>query len=149
MAKTVSNREYIPPGAVDTDEISDGAVSSAKIADGAVDSVDMADSAVTSAKIADGEVDSVDMADSAITSAKIADGEVAPVDTSTDIYQKGEDAIDSVSTWITFPSAFPGAPQVVATGIDVTDVQVQDVTSDSFQWVAGAAGSARWAAFYR
>lgn len=36
MAKTVSNREYIPPAAVDTDEISDSAITSAKISGGAV-----------------------------------------------------------------------------------------------------------------
>jgi len=36
MSKTVVNREYIPPAAVGTDEISDSAITSAKISGGAV-----------------------------------------------------------------------------------------------------------------
>jgi hypothetical protein len=58
-------------GAIQTSNIEDGAVTSAKIATGGVATIDMADGSVTSLKIADGGIATGDIADSAVTTAKI------------------------------------------------------------------------------
>jgi len=124
---------------VSTDQIADGAVTSAKIAA----------SAVTNPKIADGAVDTVKIADSAVTTIKIADGAVGPSKVAATVVQFGAAAINSVASWVVFPTAFPAEPEVVATGIDTTGVKILSVTAGSFEWVAAAAGSARWVAVYR
>jgi len=107
------------------------------------------DQAVTTAKLANSAVTNAKLADPAVTSPKIADGEVKAPDVSPEVIQFGKDAIDSVETWVEFPTEFPGTPEVVAVGIDVDNVRVVDVTSGSFKWVAEASGSARWIAVYR
>lgn len=56
-----------------TDQITNGSVTSAKITDGTIATVDIADSVITSAKIVDGTIATADIADDAVTSAKIAD----------------------------------------------------------------------------
>jgi hypothetical protein len=67
-------------GAIQTSNIQDGAVTSAKIATGGIATVDMEDGSVTSLKIANGGVATADIADGAITTDKIAAGAVATVD---------------------------------------------------------------------
>jgi len=124
---------------VSNKQIEADAVTSDKIRDAEVKTADLADSAITTAKIADSQVTTAKLADSVITATKLTN----------EILQFGNAAIDSVSTYITFPVAFPGTPQVMAVGIDVNDVRITDVTPGSFAWVAEAAGSARWVASYR
>jgi len=114
---------------IDTTDISDGSVVTSKIADGAVVTSKIADAAVVAAKIA---------------AEAVTDSKIAP-----SVLQYGEAAIDSVATWVLFPSAFPGVPEVVAVGKDVTGVKITDITAGSFEWVAAAAGSAIWVALYR
>jgi len=63
-------------GAIQTSNIEDGAVTSAKIATGGIATVDMEDGSVTSLKIANGGVATADIADAAITTGKINDGAV-------------------------------------------------------------------------
>ncbi|RLI46534.1 hypothetical protein DRO69_02820 [Candidatus Bathyarchaeota archaeon] len=77
----VANAKTVPVVPIGTDDIADGAVTSAKLADGAVSTAKLADSAVVESKIADGAVTSAKIADSAITTAKIADGAVTPAKT--------------------------------------------------------------------
>jgi len=134
---------------IETTDIADGAVTTPKIADSAVTNPKIADSAVSTSKIADSAVTNAKLADSAVTSAKIADHEVKPPDVSPTVVQFGANAVDSVETWIVFPTAFPDTPEVVACGIDTTNVKVTSVEPGSFAWVAAAAGSARWIAVYR
>ena len=62
--------------AVDTSQITDSAITSAKIADGTIATADIADSAITSAKIADGTIVAADIASNSITNAKMADDSV-------------------------------------------------------------------------
>ena len=141
--------EKIANASVITDKIADSAVTLAKIAESAVGTTQLVDSAVTQAKIAAAAVGTDQIADSAVTQVKIAASAVGPVQVSNEVIQFGAAAIDSVATWITFPVAFPGTPEVVATGLDVTGVKISAVTAASFEWVASAAGSARWVAVYR
>ena len=61
---------------IGTGDISDNAITSAKIQDGQVATADIANNATTSAKIEDGQVKRLDIADNAITSAKIMDGQI-------------------------------------------------------------------------
>ena len=63
-------------GAIDTANLVDSAVTSAKIADGTIQTADIADSQITSAKIADGAVATADIANDAVTADKIADDAV-------------------------------------------------------------------------
>ena len=57
---------------INTSQITDSSVTTAKIADGTIATADIADSAITSAKIADGTIATADIADDAATSAKVA-----------------------------------------------------------------------------
>jgi hypothetical protein len=60
---------------VKTDDLEDGAVTTAKLADGAVTSAKIADNAVTSAKIADGTITNIDISSTAaIAVSKLAPG---------------------------------------------------------------------------
>jgi hypothetical protein len=59
-------------GAIQTSNIADAAVTSAKIATGGVATVDMADGSVTSLKIVDGGIATADIADGAVTLAKLS-----------------------------------------------------------------------------
>lgn len=90
-----------------------------------------------------------DLDDAAVNTAKIADAEVKPADVNAQVIQFGRDAIDSVESAVSFPTAFPGVPGVVAVGVDVVDVKVTNRASDSFGWVAASAGSGVWIAIYR
>lgn len=60
-------------GTIATDMITDGAVTSAKIADGTVDLADLASNSVNSAKIVDASVAAADLASNSVTTAKITD----------------------------------------------------------------------------
>ena len=62
------------------DLLGTGVVSSNNIADGTITSADLANNAVTSAKIADGAVANSDIASNAVTSSKIYDGTIASGD---------------------------------------------------------------------
>ena len=64
------------PGSIDTGNLVDSAVTSAKIADGTIQTADIADAQITSAKIADGAVATADIANDAVTADKIADNAV-------------------------------------------------------------------------
>ncbi len=58
---------------VQTADIKDGAITSAKILDGTIATADIADNAITSAKIQASGIGTSDIADNAVTTAKIAD----------------------------------------------------------------------------
>ena len=75
----------IAAGAVTGGKIADSAVATAKIADGAISTAKIADSAVATAKIADGAVASGKIADSAIATAKIVDSAVTDAKVATGI----------------------------------------------------------------
>lgn len=62
-----------------SEEIVDGAVSSAKLADGAVTTAKLGDGAVTGAKLASGAVTTAALPDGAVTTPKLADGAVTEV----------------------------------------------------------------------
>ena len=57
---------------ITSQDIKDGAITSAKILDGTIATADLADSSVTSAKIADATIATADLADGSVTTAKIA-----------------------------------------------------------------------------
>ena len=76
----------IADGNVTTAKIADGNVTTAKIADGNVTTAKINDSAITSAKIADGNVTTAKINDSAVRTAKIADGAITPAKVSNDTY---------------------------------------------------------------
>ena len=63
-----------PP--LETQNISDEAITASKISDGAIITLKLADDSVTSAKILDGSITAVDLVDGSVTSIKIADGAV-------------------------------------------------------------------------
>lgn len=61
-------------GSITTPKLADGAVTTAKLLDGGVGTVDLADGAVTSPKLAAGSVGTAQLADGSVTSAKLASG---------------------------------------------------------------------------
>lgn len=65
-------------GPVASDDIEDGAVTSAKLAEVAVTEVGLAEGAVTAAKLANGAVTEAGLAEGAVTAAKLGDGAVGP-----------------------------------------------------------------------
>lgn len=68
--------DKITNGAVTTTKIADNAVTAAKIPDTTITTAKLADNAVTSAKIVDGAVATAEIADLAVTAAKIATGTI-------------------------------------------------------------------------
>lgn len=65
---------------VSTNDISDGAVTSAKIADGTIVAIDIANGAITGAKIGAGQVDNTVLGANSVDSSKIIDGSIVNVD---------------------------------------------------------------------
>ena len=84
------------PGAIDTGNLVDSAVTSAKIADGTIQTADIADSQITSAKIADGAVATADIANDAVTADKIADDAVGSAQIADDAVGSAQIADDAV-----------------------------------------------------
>jgi hypothetical protein len=66
----------ISDGAIITLKLSDGSVTSAKILDGSITTVDLIDDLVTSIKIADGAVTGEKIADDSVTESKVAEGAI-------------------------------------------------------------------------
>jgi hypothetical protein len=132
----------IAAGAVTSAKILDGTISGADIADGAIDNTKLADNAVTGSKIASGAVGNTALADNAVTVNKIVNGVVTLAKLAAEVLarmpvlplasenladnavtsakmaikiQDGKDNVSGTSTTITFSTAFPGVPTVVAT----------------------------------
>jgi len=85
--------------------------------------------------------------DGAVTTAKIADSAITAVKINDDFFQAGVAVVDSVETWVEFPTSFPTVPYVVATPIEDTGtIRITDRTEGSFAWVAASKGSAIWIA---
>ena len=86
------------PGDIDTGNLVDSAVTSAKIADGTIQTADIADSQITSAKIADGAVATADIANDAVTADKIADDAVGSAQIADDAVVQAAIANNAVGT---------------------------------------------------
>jgi hypothetical protein len=113
---------------VDTNDISNGAVTSPKIRDGEVRSADIADGAVTTDKIRPGAVITESLADNSVTSDKIADGSIMLEDLSTTGGLGGDNQGVSHVTFNTCSIDFgPIAAQKATTALcPVPGVQVGD-----------------------
>lgn len=122
-------------------------ITTKQIEDQAVTTDKLADDSVTSPKIADGQVATADIADSAVTTPKLADSVITASKISDDYFQAGLAAVDSVETWVTFPTPFSTTPYVVATPVTgATTVRITQRTPGSFAWIGDAVGSAIWIA---
>ena len=86
------------PGSIDTGNLVDSAVTSAKIADGTIQTADIADSQITSAKIADGAVATADIANDAVTADKIADDAVGSAQIADDAVVQAAVADNAIGT---------------------------------------------------
>jgi hypothetical protein len=75
-----TNQLQVSDGGVSTSKIADNAVTSLKIADGTVANADLAANSVTTTKIVDGTITNVDLALNSVTSGNIVDGTVATID---------------------------------------------------------------------
>ena len=73
------NSNQIADEAIITAKLADGAVTSAKILDGTITAVDMADGSIIAVKVADGAVTTAKIADGAVTADKVADGAIVTV----------------------------------------------------------------------
>ncbi len=67
-------------GTIIAQDTADGSVTAIKVVDGAIITTKIADNSVTSSKIADGAIVTVKLADGSVNSAKIVDGAVTAVD---------------------------------------------------------------------
>ena len=117
---SVVDTEDLSDGSVTTNKIADGAVTSDKLADGSVTTNKITDGAVTSDKLADGSVTTSKIADDAVTSDKLADGSVNQQHLGTDVHQLLNNTYD----------------QSVSTAKSYTDQQVQKLRRESLGGIA-------------
>jgi hypothetical protein len=122
---------------IETAEIADSAVTSAKIADATIATADIADSAVTSAKIADATIANADIAALAITPAKVAAGTysitAATANTITNDATAGDSVINAINnpltTGIISASRLPGGSSFLGNSIGTSEIEDSAVTS--------------------
>ena len=100
---------------IDTNHISNNAVTSPKIQNGEVKTQDIANNAITSAKISTSAVETTDIADDSVTSDKIKDGSITAADLSPGAIALPE-KFTSVSN-IIFNSCSIDFPAVSAQGV--------------------------------
>jgi hypothetical protein len=80
MSNAAIETAEIVDNAITTAKINNNAVTTAKIVDGTIATADIADNTITTAKIVDATIATADVADNAITSAKIVNATVATAD---------------------------------------------------------------------
>lgn len=85
--------------------VTDGSISTEKLAEQAVTTVTIADQAVTAAKIADGGVGTTQLAPEAVTGAKIADDTITPTQTGTGVVTAVDSANAVVACTVKFVTA--------------------------------------------
>lgn len=100
---------------IDTNHISNNAVTSPKIQNGEVKTQDIANNAITTAKISTSAVETIDIADDSVTSDKIKDGSITAADLSPGAIALPE-KFTSVSN-IIFNSCSIDFPAVAAQGV--------------------------------
>lgn len=79
----------VSDGAITTEKIANGAITADKIADGTVIAADIADNAITTAKIIDNAVTTAKIADANVTTAKIADSAITSAKLSSNLLFNG------------------------------------------------------------
>lgn len=107
-----------PPSVVGTVQITDKAITTAKLADVSVTREKLAAAAVTGAKIADGTITAGDLASGAVTSVKILDGTIAEDDIADDAITSAKIAAGAV-----------GSSEIAAGAIAASDIADSAVTS--------------------
>jgi len=116
-------------GSVTTEKLKAAAVTGAKIADGSITAGDLASGAVTSVKILDGTIATDDIADSAVTSAKIADGTIATSDIADSAVTSAKLAAGAIAASDIADSAVTSAKILDGT-ILTADIANDNITSD-------------------
>lgn len=119
-----------------TDQIFDGAVTTAKLATDSVTTAKITDSNVTTAKIADSNVTTAKIADSNVTTAKINDAAITPAKMS-GTHGAGSAPAYVLRTWIRFTTS-GGTPSITGSGnvSSLTDNGVGDFTVNFTQSLA-------------
>jgi hypothetical protein len=132
VSVNATNQLQVSNGGVSTNKLADNAVTSLKIADGTVANADLAANSVTTANVVDGAITNVDLAPNSVTSANIVDGTVATADIADNAINSlkiadgtvantdlANDAVTSAKiqdgTIVTTDIASGGASQVLAT----------------------------------
>ena len=158
LAENAVTTNNIANSAVTGSKIASDAVDDTKIASGAVGTTELADNAVTSAKILPSAVDGTRILDNSIRDADIndaagiagsklanysvtnlqLDNNCVTENKMTIKIQDRKDNVSGTSTTITFSTAFPGVPTVVATladraiGNENIAISITSVTADNF-----------------
>ena len=83
---------------INTNQIVDGAVATADIADGLITTAKLADNAVTTAKTTDANITTAKLADDAVTTAKITDGNITTAKVADDAVTQAKIGADAVGT---------------------------------------------------
>jgi len=83
---------------INTNQIVDGAVATADIADGLITTAKLADNAVTTAKTTDANITTAKLADNAVTTAKVTDGNITTAKVADDAVTQAKIGADAVGT---------------------------------------------------
>ena len=83
---------------INTNQIVDGAVATADIADGLITTAKLADGAVTTAKTTDANITTAKLADNAVTTAKVTDGNITTAKVADDAVTQAKIGADAVGT---------------------------------------------------
>jgi len=133
----------ITNGAVTSDKIADSAITSSKIGTGVVTAGHIANDAITSDKIANGTITNSDIADNALDGSKISNGSLTGIDLANDTITATQIAADAVGASEIAAGAV-GSSEIAANAIDASHIAADAVGSSEI--VADAVGASEIAA---
>ena len=121
-----------------TEDLSDGSVTSAKIADGTIATIDLADNSVTAPKIAADAVGSAQIADNAVTSSELASDSVGTTQIKDNAVTSAKIAGNAVGSAQIADGAV-GASEIAANAVG--SAQIADGAVGSSELAANSVGS--------
>mgnify|MGYP003135401187 CR=1 FL=1 len=117
---------------INTNQIVDGAVATADIADGLITTAKLADNAVTTAKTTDANITTAKLADNAVTTAKVTDGNITTAKVADDAVTQAKIGADAVGTnELANDIAISTSGNISTTGDLTVDTNLLEVTASN------------------